>query len=261
MRIAGFLIALLAAQLPAFDITSVKVNTSGSPESSVRLLLPDGFSATNQPLLPLLTIAFQMPEYRITGGPAWISTDRFDITAKSAGRVPLDRKWAMLRALLEDRFKLKTRLETREGRVFALTVARRDGRLGPAITPTTSDCASINAKRQQGEGPPAVTNGLPLCAIAGSLQLLRANGATMNAVALRLGNLMHETVIDRTGVTGSFDFELRAGADFPGAPAGAAGDAPSIFTALQEQLGLKLETTRGPIEVLVIESVEHPLPD
>ncbi len=260
MRIAGLLIALLAAQTPAFDVSSVKPNTSGAQESDIRLLLPDGFIAKNQPLLPIIGIAYQMPTYRITG-PSWITADRFDITAKSATRVRLDQKWEMLRALLEDRFRLKAKKEIHEGRVFALMPARADGRLGPNITPSASDCDAIEAKRQQGEGPPVVTNGQPLCGIAGSLQRLRANGATMNAIALRLGTLLEETVLDRTGVPGAFDFELRAGADFPGAPSAAAGEAPSIFTALQEQLGLKLEPTRGPIEMLIIESVERPLPD
>jgi uncharacterized protein (TIGR03435 family) len=199
----------------------------------------------------------------------------------------------MMRSLLADRFKLKTHTETRELPVYALMVARSDGKLGPDIKPSSSDCsnpadaqkraeevakgggAELLSKMAKGETipcmiMPAINPSNPAAGFG-----LRGNGQAMAGLTQFLTQLTGRMVQDKTGLTGLYDFELRfdpqvlmamlpqlglnlpasATANLPGS------DSPALLTALQEQLGLKLESQRGPVEVLVIDSAEMPQPD
>ena len=166
----------------------------------------------------------------------------------------------MLRSLLEDRFRLSAHRETRDLPIYALVRARADGRLGPRLRQTTSDyCAKLReAAGKPGDTP--IPTGSPVCGFrpAGNGNEITAGALPMNELARFLNILAGRTVVDRTGLTGVWDFDLKW--SLPNAP-NADTDGPSIFTALQEQLGLRLDATTGPVEVLVIDRVERPIPD
>jgi uncharacterized protein (TIGR03435 family) len=230
-------------------------------------MFPERLVVRNQTLHALIASAYQMPPFRIVGGAVWTTSDRFDISATTDHRATIDESRQMLRALLEERFKLKTHRETHDARMYVLTFAHDDHRLGRDLKPTTLDCATILAERRQnatGMPPPTPTNPRPICgATVGNG--FHAHGIEIASFALTLGTLMRETVVDETGLTGWWDFDLDMSfSGFNGPPVGGAdspANTPSIFTSLQEQLGLRLDPRRGPVETLVIDHVERPTPD
>jgi uncharacterized protein (TIGR03435 family) len=167
----------------------------------------------------------------------------------------------MLRAFLAERLKLVVRTESREMPVFALVVARSDRRLGPQIKPSTMDCAAVRASRRGG-GPPQTPSGQrPVCDAVSRPGFISAGGVTMAEVVANIGGAAGRPVIDRTGLPGGYDFDLkwapdeilRAAPDRPGPI-----DGPSFAIALEEQLGLRLDPARAPLEVVVIVSVQPP---
>ena len=166
----------------------------------------------------------------------------------------------MLRSLLEDRFRLSAHRETRDLPIYALVLVRADGRLGPRLRQTTSDyCAKrLEAAGKAGDTP--IPTGSPVCGMrpGGSGNELTAGALPMNEFARFLALNTGRIVVDRTGLTGVWDFDLKYSP--PNAP-NSDTDRPSIFTALQEQLGLRLDATTGPVEVLVIDRVEPLIPD
>jgi uncharacterized protein (TIGR03435 family) len=226
----------------------------------MQMNLPDGFTSTNLPLRSIISIVYQVPVYRMSGGPGWIETEPFDITAKADHRLTQIEKFAMIRALLEDRFTLRTHREEREGRIYALVLAHPDGRLGPEIRPSALDCAAILAERQRtGSGAPALdpANPVPECGATMGPRSYRGRGVKVGAMASTMSAMMRETIVDETGLTGWYDMNLSMTIENPPPDNGP----PSIFTALQEQLGLKLEPRRGPVETFVIDSAERPVSD
>jgi len=190
-----------------------------------------------------------IPEERVSGGPEWMETDRFTIEATAGRPVTPEEMAAMLRNLLADRFKLRARVEPRELPIFALVMARPDRRLGPQLRPSEIDC------KQTGR-----------CGIGGGPGRFRLEATTMALLADSLTELTDRPVFDRTGLEGSFDGALewmptpdetqRLGGGDPSRPPIESG--PSLFTALQEQLGLRLSAERGPVDFLVIESAQKP---
>jgi len=203
---------------------------------------------TNIPLRVLISQAYGIQQAsELIGGPAWIDTDRFDIVGKMER--PDYPRMAMVQTLLADRFKLVTHKESRELPIYALVVARSDGRLGsklrrsPCVAGLTPDGSRCGFR----PGPGIFTGS--------SVVLSTLIGAS-------LAPEVHSKVVDRTGLSGTFDVHLHllpdnpASGPQPNTPPPDPGD-PSIFTAVQEQLGLKLESTRGPVNVLVIDHVEH----
>ena len=164
----------------------------------------------------------------------------------------------MLRSLLEDRFRLSAHRETRDLPIYALVLARADGRLGPRLRQTTSDyCAKRFEAAGKGGDTPAPP-GSPVCGISGSGNELTAGAFPINEFARFLAGRSGRIVVDRTGLTGVWDFDLKWSP--PNAP-NPDPDRPSIFTALQEQLGLRLDATTGPVEVLVIDRLERLIPE
>ena len=198
--------------------------------------------------------------FQVTGGPDWIDFDRFDIVGRGPEGTPNAIRPAMLRGLLANRFRLVTHTETRDQPVYALVLARRDGRLGPQLKRSPRPYAS--------PGTAAVPGQTTSCgvdeSVNGGIGTITTWGVPMDRIAAALSNAaVNRMVINRTGLEGGFDVEqLRfAPEGFGIAPANRPDAAPSIFTALEEQLGLKLEPARGPVPFVVIDSVHPPTPD
>ena len=253
-------------QPPAFAVASVRATQPGATSAPIRRE-PGGFSASNQPLRALISLAYQTPSLQIVGAPDWASTEPWDIVARTSDPVPAARPGEvpadllMLRALLEDRFRLVVRRDVREMAIFALVVARNDGRLGPQIRrPPDKYCEQLrnaSATLETPSPPRERECGLRGDGLGSTNATFRAGSVSLVDFARTLTGQVQRTVIDRTGLIGEWDFDLQfLPARF--ALNAATLESPSIFSALQEQLGLKLEATTGSVDVLVIERVERP---
>lgn len=232
----------------SFEVASVKANRSGAIEWDFDAP-PGTVVGTNVLLRDLIRFAYYIYggdwDVRIAG-PDWIKTARFDIDARTPGTVAQDRAMSMLRHLLAQRFGLVVHYEQREHSVYALVFARSDRRPGPQLKPNPIDCSALSA-------PPPIDSVRPICGSRGGPGRLSGGGMGMQQLALQLASIAGRTVVDETGLGGAgFDYELRWSPD-PANP-----DGPSIFTAIEEQLGLKLVPKSGPVEVLVIDSISEP---
>jgi len=263
---------IVAQAPPSFDSASVKLNTSGDWRKSIGPAPGGRFLATNNTLRDLLPFAFGLPQstggFRIVGGPKWIDEDRFDVVAKVDGTWTPQQMSAMLRGLLVDRFALVAHRETREMPTYALIVASPN----PHLRRSEIDQAACDARRaaiQRRElVPPVPPGSKPVCptgrTVPGSIT---AVGWSLETLAATLSPSVGRVIVDRSQLAGLFDFDLSW---TPDQPIRVLDDVPpitidpngtSIFTALQEQLGLKLESARGPVDVVVIDTVRRPNPD
>ena len=263
---------------PSFEVATIKINKSGENNQFIRRQPGGRVTVTNLPARFLVTFAYQLAQFQLTGGPSWIGSDRFDMVAKLEGNPEFpapgqgpDPIQLAMRTLLAERFKLKVHRETREMDIYALVLAKPGAGPGPKLKPSTVDC-SDRARGRSGQppaqGPPPIPpTGIVPCSIMGTPGLIRFGGFPISQITTMLGGQTGRMVVDRTGLTGNWEFELsfspeQRGAPPPGADAPVADpNLPSLFTALQEQLGLKLEGTKGPVEVLVIDSIEKPTED
>jgi bla regulator protein blaR1 len=274
-------------QDPQFEVASIKPNKSGDGRVMLGVQPGGRFTATNVTLRMMIRNAYQLQDFQITGGPSWIAEERFDIVAKAETSDTMgdpfrgeqngqpSRGQLMIRALLAERFKLVVHNETKEMPIYGLVVARSDGKLGPQLKPSEVDCAAqMAAGRGRGRGmppppgppPPA---GTPMqCGIRIGPGNMAVGGSPMTQVANSLSMFAGRIVVDKTGLAGNYDFTLMwtpdqmpgGGQRPPGAPEPPPIDpnGPSLFTAVQEQLGLKLDSQRGPVAVLVIDRAERP---
>ncbi len=258
---------------PAFEVASVKPNRSGTTQANAGLQ-PNGVNLINLPLRGIIQIAYgiQQPA-KLVGVPDWTITERFDIVGRTAGTASGDEIRLMLQSLLVDRFKLVARRDTRPLDAYALVLARKDGRLGDHLRPSTSNCTpppTVAGARGNGGQPttaPASTFYVRTThrrSPAGSILEGSPIAQFTSLLALTAGR----AIVDKTGLTGRYDIDLTYVPERPGpgfatdnAPAANDPNAPSLFTALQEQLGLKLERNQQPQDVLVIERVERPTED
>jgi uncharacterized protein (TIGR03435 family) len=172
----------------------------------------------------------------------------------------------MLRALLAERFKLAVHTETRDGPIYALVLSRADKTLGPELHRSDVDCAALLAASARGLPLPQPPPGKMLCGITTNIGRISGGAQPLSRLAAQLSQQVQRVVIDRTGLTDVYDFILTYAPDRVPQAAGADAPAvdpnlPSLFTALQEQLGLRLESTRGPVETLVVDHVERPAED
>lgn len=268
-------VVVMAQQQESFEVASVKRNTSGDTNGMLRQLPGGRMTAANMPIRQMITFAYQVAGFQLIGGPAWLDVDRYDVVAKMDGNpssafVPgANQPGPMqlaLQKLLEDRFKLKVHRETREMDIYALVMAKPGGGPGPGLKVTTQDCAAAAAAAQRGQPPPppGSNSNVPFCGIQGGGGRLRLGGLPSASIAQAFSGPSGRMVVDRTGLSGAWDFELTfagLGRGGPGPDTPAADQAPSFFTAIQEQLGLKLESTKGPVQVLVIDSVDKPVDD
>lgn len=260
---------LVDAQSPSFEVASVKINKSGESQAVPPIQRGGRVTLTNRTLRSLVQFAYStvdvpLEESQIVDGPGWANRDRFDILAKIEGTPPPGRATAdmarvMLRTLLGERFQLNLRKEPRELAVYGLVLARADGQLGQGLRRRPEPNCDWFVP---GRGMPDPNGTAPLCGyLRGGQGTLTYRGVTLVRLASGLTSArLDRLIIDQTGLPGIYDVDLKWAVE-PNSGAAAANDAPSIFTAVQEQLGLKLEATRAPVDVLVIESAEHPVPD
>jgi uncharacterized protein (TIGR03435 family) len=258
---------------PTFEVASVKPNQSGGAGMSVQILPGGRYMASNATLRALVQASydFEFQDFQILGGGGWIDAEHFDIDARAGGNPPPRQVSAMVRTLLADRFKLSLQRETRELPIYALVSARSDGTLGSQIKPSSGQCAS--GPLPTGPAPASGRAELPRCGIGSPSRTtggrMEAMGVTLDQLAKRLQFYVERVVVNRTGLAATFDLDLEFTGDArrPASPdVSPATDRPadagvSLFTALQEQLGLKLEPQRGPVDVLVIVGAERPTPN
>ena len=253
-----------AAKLPAFEVASIKPDKSGTQMMMFRFT-PDGLNATNSPLKMLIQQAYGVEENQVIGLPNGLSSERYDVEAKVdssdvAKLHDLDphQRMRMLQPVLAERFQLKVHRETRDLPVFELVVAKGGPKFHEA-KPGDTYPNGIKGPDGHAGGPGVVwmQDGQLTCQAVGMLELTRI-------LSQRLGH----NVLDKTGLTGKYDLAMQwpPPEDRPGPPmlgGGEGGNAPesagpSIFTVIQEQLGLKLESHKAPVEVLIIDHVEAP---
>jgi uncharacterized protein (TIGR03435 family) len=253
-------------KLPAFDVVSIKPDKSGG--GMIRVMnRPDGYSASNISLKMLIQAAYGIREDLISGAPGWADSARYDIDAKVDGadvealkKLSPEQRRLILQPLLADRFKLKVHTEIKQLPVYELVVAKG----GPKLKEATAGDTYANGIK----GPDGVGRGGMVRMGRGQLT---AQGVPMTSVVNMLSQQLHRTVIDKTGLAGKYDLELNWTPDDgegmgPPPPGGGQlhgdappeGSGPSIFTAIQEQLGLKLQSAKGPVDTLVIDHVEMP---
>src|SRR5688572_23071988 len=243
-----FLTAVLSAQSPEPPpipyVASVKVNASGSGSSFTRRLPGGTFLASNMRLHDMIAFAYGLQPFQVEGGPDWIRDVRFDVTIKVEENVapvaigPTQVGLQLSRAVLAERFSFRAHRETRERPVFALVRARNDGALGPRLRQSKTDCAALarDAGASGAPWPPRSAEGRILCGLQTQGDTLTAGGYPMSEFQRYLTGQTQRTVIDRTGLAGGWDFELTFAS--PDVVADAAErNIPSLFTALQEQLG------------------------
>lgn len=228
---ALFLAALAArAQSPAFEVASIKPAAADATGSDTHGDPGGGLVLTNVNLRSLVMMAYHLQPYQLSGGPPWLRSSRFDITAKAPAGARKDQTWLMLETLLADRFQLAVHRETRELPIFELVVAKGGLKIQPVHREPTIADGSLQ------------TNG----------DHMKATMLPMSDVAGALSGMLGHQVVDRTNLEGKYDFQLEF------APEGADSDRPSIYAALQAQLGLKLESAKGPVEIVVIDRAELP---
>jgi uncharacterized protein (TIGR03435 family) len=247
----GVMHAQSAAPAPKFEVASIKPNNGVSRRMGFDTG-PGRFVARNVTLRMLIQSAYRIQDFQITGGPAWMNSDRYDIEAKAGDHANgNDINGPMLQRLLEDRFQLSVRREIRDLPVYLLSAAKSGSKL------QSEHCVAQNSNTS----PPAAQMRSDTCGFTVmDNNMIKAKQIDMARFIPLLTVWVKRTVIDRTGVMGTFDVDLKWNPDETAADGATApsSDSPSIFTALQEQLGLKLDSAKGPVEVLVIDHVERP---
>jgi uncharacterized protein (TIGR03435 family) len=238
---SGTIIALATAQpahpqdtRPAYEVASIKPNDSSSGNSST-----NGSKGqivfTNQALKRLIERAYNAQPFQVTG-PSWVSDARFDIVAKYPADTKKDDRPVMLRTLLEDRFKLAVHHETKEMPGYTLVVAKGGFKLKP-VEPNGSSSTNSNG--------------------SGHVRTLTAKKTSMADLAEDMARSLGQMVVDKTGLDGVYDFELRYITDDLSSSAGDVDGIPSLFTALRDTLGLRLQPEKVPTDIIVVDHVER----
>jgi uncharacterized protein (TIGR03435 family) len=244
--------------LPEFDAVSIKANKSGDLRMTMRPSRGGRLNATNVPLRNLIIWAYMVRDFQISGEPSWVDSARFDVATTSEANPRYDvlqpTLETMFQGVLVDRFKLISHRETKELPVYSLVVAKN----GPKVHPVDEEGPEV---------PPADNP----CRFLRPTKFGQVTGkkAPMFILALLLSSMTGRTVVNKTDLKGSYDYTLDwtkylqpplapPGADVPPGAFDPMSVEPAISTALEEQLGLKLESTKGPVEILVIDHVERP---
>jgi uncharacterized protein (TIGR03435 family) len=238
--------SVAAAQEPRFDVAVVKRNVSGAASSSAQIH-PGGVTLVNVAIRDVLKNVLNLPDFAIVGGPEWLATDRYDIIAKAEGTPPRSELLRMLHRMLVERSNLVSHTELRALPVYDLVIARGDRRLGPRLTATTTSCA---VPPQAGATP---------CGFDLAGGSLVAVGMPIERLARSMAQLSGRPVIDKTGLSGLWDVNLTWTPD--AIVAAQPTDNPDLFSAIRDQLGLRLVSARSEVDVLVIDSADRPAAD
>jgi uncharacterized protein (TIGR03435 family) len=247
-----------------FDVASIEANNSGTREVKIGASSPGTFNAENVWLRFVIQLAWNVKDFQVLGGPGWAASERYDINAKTATGATFEQMKPMIQALLEDRFHLALHPENRELPVYELTTAKGGVKLQASQAGSCVTRDSAFGLPATGQKPPDFCGNMTM-----SPRSIAGNGISMQQIATALSNALRRTVVDKTGLTGVFDVHVEWTADqstpgllAPGLapvanepPADAGG---SLFTVIQEQLGLRLQSGKAPVEVLVIDHAERP---
>ena len=242
----------------AFEVASIK--PSATDARGTRIARPPGrLEIGNMTLKEMIVNAYSVQPFQVSGGPGWVDSVHYDISAKAAAQVSREEVLLMLQALLADRFQLAFRRETRQLPVFALVLARKDGKLGPRLTPSKEGaCTPFDPAK-----PFAVDN-MRLC---GAFSLgpdgLTLVSGSIASLTPRLSRLLGRTVIDKTGLKRNFDISIEWSPDEmlamqPANQGPVDNIGPSIFAVFRQDLGLDFKAEKGPVEILVIQRAEKP---
>ncbi len=245
-----------AATRPAFEVASIKPNQSAEP-GLIRALHGGRFTLINLPMQTIVTMAYHIRDVQLSGTPAWFTSERFDVEARAEGSPSFQTMLGMLQALLEDRLQLKFHHGTKELPVYSLELAKPG-----TIREVEGDCDTP-------DGPPDPTK-LPN-GPCGFLFILPGHilgqKATISQLVDTLSLNSGRVVLDKTSLAGKYDIKLESTPEIPQLQSPPPGmptlppidpSGPSLFTAIQEQLGLKLESQKAPVEIMVIDHVERP---
>ena len=264
--------ALLLAQLPIptspavdpatrFTVASIRPDNGIEP-ARFRIQASARVDITDAPVRLLVVNAFRVRSEHVVGLPDWADRDRYAITATASAGTSVSAVPTMLTNLLADRFKLVAHRETRDMQTFDLLLARNDGKLGPGLAVTSAECQAMVTAGAP--APAAAPSSPPDRAPCGAMQVApgvaRASGVPVPQFVRMLSQLVGAPVNDKTGLSGLYDLTLRFNPNLA-ADAVADPDLPHLFTALPEQLGLRLAGQRGPVEVVVVDRIERPTPD
>jgi uncharacterized protein (TIGR03435 family) len=239
---AGWFTVPCLPATPGFDVVSIKPAAPGTPSGGAYLLFPGGrFVGKNLPVKRLIIEAYEMSDFQVTGGPGWIDSERYDIEAKADGLTKIDELRKLTQALLADRFKLQAHRAMKNLPIYALVVAKKGSKMHASQNPDPQKPRFVSGARIAGDFP-------------------------MDDFAKVLQPILGRSVVNRTGLHGVYDLNLEwtpgvgQGPPVPGVAAQPPADpnGPSLFTAIQEQLGLRLASKKGPVEILVIDQVEKP---
>lgn len=268
---AAFALAMCGVQLVAqtsnvtpsvadidFEVVSIKLNTNGLGGGGGIRTLPDGtMMMVNQPIRSIIRGAALEPTREVLGLPDWAVNERYDITTKPPEGSTRDQRSVMMQRMFAQRFNARVHVEQRDRSGFALVLARRDGRLGPNIGPAKENCLAPGPRP---DGPPTAQDAATRCGGSFGIGFVVSGGMRLGSLTPSLEGVVGGPITDRTGLSDFYSFELRYSQSLASAGGAAPepADAPDIFTALQEQLGLKLERETLQIPVLVIDHLERP---
>jgi uncharacterized protein (TIGR03435 family) len=247
-------VAPAAGPLPEWDVAVVKPHSAADNGMSWRMT-PDGLRLVNLPLEQMICSAWDLKPYQVSGSSGWMKSATFDLTAKVSGddvaaykKLSVAQRRVMLQKLLIERFQLKVHIETKTLPVYDLVVDKSGSKLkvSTAIEAPSAEEAKANPDKYK-KGSMAMGPGM-----------FQGTGVPVRSLASQLANALGRPVHDATGLTGVYDITLRFGADEGTAGSGDSADAPSVFSAVQEQLGLKLVPDKGPVETLVVDAAQKP---
>lgn len=244
------------AARPEFEVASIKRNNSGNIGMMISPRPGGRFVARNVPIEALIAFAYRIQDFQLSGAPVWLKSERYDLEAKAEGDASFQANVARLQTLLENRLQFKFHRETKEEPAYALVVVKTEklpdaGACGPPPS-------SPPPPPKPGTMPP------PGCGnIATLIGHITAEKVPLSSFIDVISRLTDRKVFDQTNLTGRYNIDLEYAPDQAEFPPGAPprppiDDRPSLFTALQEQLGLKLESTKGPVDVFVIDHIERP---
>ena len=228
-----------------FEVASIKRKPEPVTGGSVRLLPGGRYERISATISTLIELAYPTTRGDIVGAPDWVFSERYDVVASAGREATIDEISAMMRSLLEDRLQIRARVVEEEQPVWHLVVARADGTLGPDLKPFPFVCREPGA---------------PPCGMSASREAVRAAGVPVSRIASFLRVSAGRPIFDRTGLTGLYEFKLVYRPD-TGRPPDPSDERPNVFTALREQLGLRLESARGPVTYVLVERVERPSPN